>query len=122
MKFGGCVLDTTGDVVKVYTDHEKVEKLKNFPTPKNRQELKSFLGMVRVFDHWSGNLVLLSKEMAKLQSEKNVFQWNEILEKEFGTIKEEISSEKYITAFNRDLPIELYCDASRLRGLGFVMV
>ena len=36
VEFGGSVIDTTEDDVRVYTDPEKVEKVKNFPTPKTR--------------------------------------------------------------------------------------
>ena len=92
LKFGGSVIDTENGEVKVKPDEEKVERIKNFPSPKTRAELKSFPGMARTFDLWTGNLVRLSSEMSKLQSEKNTFIWSVEHEKEFKKMKEELCS------------------------------
>ena len=64
LKFGGSVIDTEDDEVKIKPDEDKVERIRNFPSPKTRAELKSFMGMARTFDMWTGNLVRLSSEMA----------------------------------------------------------
>lgn len=60
LKFGGSIIDTENDEVRIKPDEEEVNRIRNFPA--QRQE---------------PNLVRLSSEMAKLHNEKNTFTWTQ---------------------------------------------
>ena len=49
------------------------------------------------------------------------FVWNEACEKAFVHVKEEMSSEQFLTHFNPSLEIKLVCDASSV-GVGAVLL
>ena len=119
--FGGTTIETGEGVVKFRPEDDKDERIKTFPSPKTRSELKSFLGLMRTFDMWTTNLSLLSSEMAKLQSERNAFIWTEEHELEFQKIKEEQTGPKYVHAFDVNLPVEIFTDCSCLNGMPYIL-
>ena len=57
-----------------------------------------------------------------LLSPKNEFQWSEDHERAFQKTKEELSTAPVLRAFDPKLPTRLETDASRTKGLGYVLL
>ena len=56
IKYGGHILDTTGEELVVRPDPEKFERLRSFPSPKSKEDEQSLVGVIKTFDRWCMNL------------------------------------------------------------------
>jgi hypothetical protein len=72
----------------ITTDPEKLKAIWVWPTPKNKHEIRSFLGLCidyKWFISCFGNIV---RPLTKLMEEKQAFQWTPEVEATFKTLQE----------------------------------
>ena len=105
----------------VKADPDKIKALIKFPEPKNLTELRSFLGLANQLSNFTKELSGLTEPLRDLLKTKNHFQWTELHEQAFTAIKEHLSRTPTLSNFDPGRETEVYTDASRTKGLGYVI-
>ena len=71
VKFAGYILSDKG----ISPDPEKIAAIKDFPTPKNITDLRSWFGITNGFDEFAPDLKMVMLPLKELLSTKNAFIW-----------------------------------------------
>jgi hypothetical protein len=72
---------------KITTDPEKLKAMWEWPTPKNKHEIRSFLGLCTYYRRFISGFADIAKPMTKLTEQKQSFQWMEVTEATFQMLK-----------------------------------
>ena len=113
----------------VMTDPDKVEVVRNWPTPRSLKELRSFLGFcsfyrrfVQGFSQIAGSLhKLVGVHVEKLKSKKPVpFAWEPKHQAAFDHLKQKLCEPPVLGYADYTKPFEVEVDAS-FQGLGAVL-
>ena len=114
VKFMGHVICQDG----LKPDPDKVQGIREMPTPTSKQDVKRLLGMVNYLQKFMPNLSEATAPMRDLQKETNQFHWDEQVQgRSFEQLKEILSAAPVLKFFDPTDDVELQCDASE-RGLG----
>jgi hypothetical protein len=70
------------------TDPEKLRVIREWPTAKNKHEIRSFLDLCTYYRRFISCFVNIVKPLTKLTKEKQTFQWTPEVEAAFQTPKE----------------------------------
>ena len=106
----------------IEADEEKVAAIKNFPTPTNLTDLRSFIGLVNQLADFTPAISTSMTSLRPLLSSKRVFQWMPEHQTSFDSVKQALSEPPVLAHFNPDLPTALHTDASRLYGVGYALL
>lgn len=91
----------------------KIAAIKNFPIPKTRREIKSFLGILSYYRRFIPNFAKISREMTKnLKKDAVINIKNPQYIACFNQCKDLLTSEPVLAYPNLDKPFELVTDAS----------
>ena len=91
---------------------EKVKAIVNIARPKNRKELRRFIGLVNYYrDMWVRRSHVLAP-LTDLTSTKAKFKWTDVHQQAFEQIKKIISREVLLTYPNFSEPFHIHTDAS----------
>ena len=90
------------------------------PTPKNKDDVKRFLGFVTYLAKLIPNLSELDAPLSELLKKDAVFDWQPAQEA-FVELKEQCCSQLVLKYFDLKEPVEIQCDA-RQHGLGAVLI
>ena len=118
VKFAGFIVSEEGSK----PDPDKVASIRDFPSPKDITNLRSFMGLVNQFATYAPDLKHAMVPLQPLLKPKNVYQWLPEHEEAFKTVKNILTSEEgpVLAQFDPKLPVVLITDASRL-GLGYIL-
>ena len=100
---------------------ERIECIKNFPQPKDRTSLKSFLGLGRTLAHMTPDLAYAEQGMRLLDRNKVSYVWTGVQEESFKLVKDILSGPLIVKNFDSSRKTRLDTDASRT-GLGFALM
>ena len=117
VEFAGYIISSDGIKAEPY----KLATLHGYPSPKNLQQLRSFLGAAQQLAFYVPDLAHASAPLRPLLKKKNVFQWMPEHEAAFTRVKDILTGDMVIKPFDPSLPTRLLCDASRLHGLGYAL-
>ena len=92
----------------------------NYPTPTNRSELRSLLGLVNQLSSSTNTLATLLDPIRPLLSTKNEFLWSTPQDEALNQVKKSLTTPPQLSFFDINKPTWLCTDASR-QGLGFVL-
>ena len=98
----------------------KVRKIVDWPIPRNRTELKAFLGLASYYRWFIQGFAEIAVELNKLTSKAKVFEWKEKEEKAFEKLKSALTSEPVLAKPNFQKGWFLDVDASQ-NSLGTVL-
>ena len=98
----------------------KVSAIIKAPTPKDLQQLRSFLGLVNYYGKFIPNLATLLQPLNSLLQADTKWVWSQRCAKAFQEAKEKIASAQVLTHYAPDRPIKLAVDASPY-GVGAVI-
>ena len=102
------------------TDPDKIETVRNWPTPKNADHIWSLLGLVSYYRRFIKGFAAVARPLHKLTEKNQVFEWDEACDQSFQQLKN-ILIEAPILAYPRaDGQYILDTDASGY-GLGGVL-
>ena len=118
IKFAGHVISHEG----VKPDGDKLKALSEFPVPKNITDLRSFIGLANQLGSFVPDLTHMMQKMRQLLRKNNAYLWLQEHEEEFNKVKKLLSSEMLVKPFDPSLPTELLTDASRVNGLGYMLL
>ena len=119
VKFAGFIVDENGSK----PDPEKVSSIRNFPSPKDLTNLRSWMGLVNQFASFAPDLKHAMVPLQGLLKPKNAYLWTSEHEEAMQKVKDILTSNNgpVLMHFDPKLPVILITDASRT-GLGFVLV
>ena len=100
----------------------RLQAIADIKTPGNKSEVRAILDMTRQLEVFLPDLSFLSKNLRRQTIKSSVFSWDNKCDEEFWNIKKIIGDLKFISPFNKELPLEMYCDASKEGGLAYLLV
>nr|XP_041633522.1 uncharacterized protein K02A2.6-like [Drosophila kikkawai] len=117
LKFLGHILSDKG----IEVDPEKVKVITSFRAPKNKEEVRSFLGLVTYIGKFVSDLADNTEPLRKLLKSHETFCWGQPQEEAFQNLKVKISAVPMLSYFNLQDKTCLIADASPV-ALGAVLV
>jgi len=90
------------------------DKIKNFPTLKNQDDLRSFLGLTNYYHKFIPGYSLIAEPLYKLLKKKEPFHWGEEQEKAFEMLKKALTSPPLLSYPKKEFVQVLTTDASYL--------
>lgn len=117
VKFAGFIVSNEG----YRPDPQLTSSLARFPTPRNITELRSFFGLVNQLTPFVDDVAELLLPLRPLLSTKNVFRWEEHHQLAFEAAKKALTSVPTLAFFDPSRPTTLATDASRTKGIGFLL-
>lgn len=118
VNFCGFKLSEAG----IAADQEKVIAIRDFPTPANLTDLRSFIGLVNQLAEFTPAISSAAQPLRPLLSPKRQFLWTADHDEAFRRVKTALSSPPVLASFDPALPTILQTDASRLYGVGFALL
>lgn len=113
-------LGHTVDIEGLHTTPQKVEAVKLAPTPKNQQQLRSFLGVVHYYGKFLPNLASILHPLNQLLKAGTRWRWTPECENALNVVKDKLCQAPILAHFDPTLPIRLAGDASST-GVGAVI-
>lgn len=116
LKYLGYVVDEYG----LRTDPDKVKAIVDFPTPRCRKDVKSFLGTASYYRRFIKNFSQIAGPLNALTTTRKgapPFVWSTAADKAFHELKRALSSAPVLACPNFSLPFTVHCDASSF-GVG----
>ena len=99
---------------------KKVQAITNITVPKTKKQLRSFIGMVNYYrDMWIRRSEILAP-LSKITSKTAKWQWTEVEQQAFDTIKKIVSQETLLRHPDFNKEFEIHTDASKYQ-LGAVI-
>ena len=101
-------------------DPKKVESVKNWPTPKNVSEVRSFLGTASYYRRFIKNFSSIAYPLSQLTQKNKPFTWSQTHHEAFDKLKTHLTTSPILTYPSRDGTFILDTDASSY-GIGAVL-
>lgn len=101
------------------TDPDKVQAISNFPTPKTKKQIRSFLGMAGWYQRFIANYAAIASPITDLIG-KPTFHWTPEAQKAFETLKDCLTTSPVLSHPDFKRPFVIQCDAS-MTGVGSVL-
>ncbi|CAB3989654.1 Transposon Tf2-9 poly [Paramuricea clavata] len=114
--FYGYILSKDG----LSADPKKVEAIKNFKTPADVSQLRSFLGLANYCSRFIKDFSTLTAPLRELTTKSSKWSWSTMHEKAFTKVKNAIASDCTMAFYDPNRPTKLTVDASPV-GLGAVL-
>ena len=118
VSFAGFVISSEG----IKPDPEKVRAIKEFPSPQDITDLRSFLGLANQLGQFVPDLAMATTRMRGLLKKHVVFQWLAEHQIEMDFVKDILTSPLLVQYYDPSLPTTLLTDASKLNGLGYALI
>jgi hypothetical protein len=103
----GHILSTLG----LSVEPEKISAIKDWPVPKSKTDVQSFLGMVNFYRRFIRNCAAISRPLTKLTGNSE-FVWDEVSQNSFDRLKTTLCSAPVLRTYDPSLPIQVTTDAS----------
>ncbi|KRZ14128.1 Transposon Tf2-8 polyprotein [Trichinella zimbabwensis] len=116
VEFLGFEIDATG----IHPAKAKVETIQDAPTPKNKQQLQAFLGLLNFYHSFLKDKATVAEPLHRLLDKNARWTWTGKHEKAFRDVKRLLSSDAVLTHYDSKKPLVLLCDASP-HGIGAVL-
>ena len=97
---------------EIRMQHDKVESIRNWPTPQNVKDVRAFLGYVNFYRQFIRNYGGLARHLTELTRKDKNFEWTSKEQQAFDQIKEIIASEPIVQEADPTKPFEIETDAS----------
>ncbi|MCG7876282.1 MAG: RNase H-like domain-containing protein [Candidatus Thiodiazotropha endolucinida] len=104
----------------VGTSPDKIQAVKNWPTPRNAKEAKSFISLASYYRSYVYQFATIAKPIHQLAEKNKNFEWTEECEESFQIIKDTLCSAPLLAFPTETDPFVLDCDASNV-GQGAVL-
>ena len=118
VSYCGYIISSDG----IALDPDRVAALKDFPTPANLTDLRSFLGLVNQLAEFTPEIAETAQPLRPLLSPKRSFVWTPDHTLAFQRVKEALANPPVLAPFDPALPTYLQTDASRLYGVGYALL
>ena len=85
----------------IHTDPDKIDAIKDWPTPVSKKQVRSFLGTTGYYRRFVRDYAKVARPLTKLTKKNEIFEWSEECEIAFNTLKSAFISAP-ILAYPRD--------------------
>ncbi len=116
VEYLGHIISATG----IRTDPKKIDAVKQWPTPRNLTELRSFVGLCSYYRKFIKGFANIAKPLHKLTEKSQTFKWTDECERAFETLKQKLIESPTMAHPDFSKPFVLDTDASDL-GIGAVL-
>ena len=96
----------------VKPDPNKIQAVKDFPTPTTPKNIKQFLGLVGYYRRFIKDFSKIAKPLTDLLKKDRTFEWNTLQENSFNVLKNELCKEPILQYPNFNESFILTTDAS----------
>ena len=104
----------------IHPTDDKIKAMISAPTPLNKEQLKSWLGLINYYRRFIPNLLATTSVLNELLKDKAKWQWGQKHRNAFDKVKEVLCSASVLVHYDPNLPIVVASDASPT-GLGAVI-
>ena len=117
--FGGYVVGESG----FQPNPDLLKAIREFPKPTCVSEMRAFHGLCQQVGNFSDDLASLLRPLSPLLRKEFVWEWTPQHDTDFQAARAALSSTSIseLAFYNPARPTSLHVDASRLRGLGFIL-
>jgi hypothetical protein len=98
----------------------KIEAVQKISTPRNRTDVRSFLGLVGYYRRFISKYSEIARPLYHLTSDKNQFVWTEDCEQAMQILKERLSTSPILVQPDFSKPFILHTDASGVAIAGIL--
>ncbi|XP_057774999.1 uncharacterized mitochondrial protein AtMg00860-like [Salvia miltiorrhiza] len=105
----------------IKVDLAKVEAVKEWKTPTNAHEIRSFLGLAGYYRRFIEGFSKLARPMTQLLKKGTQYKWSEDCERSFQELKTRLTTAPVLAIPDENMSFVVYTDASKL-GLGCVLL
>lgn len=91
---------------------QKVQAIQQYPRPRNKHEVRRFLGLCGFFRRFIPHYSDIARPISELLKEKIPYMWTTAQEEAFKTMKEKLVSRPVLQLYNPKAHTEVHCDAS----------
>lgn len=99
---------------------KKIEAVKNFPVPRCKKDVKSFLGLVGYYRRFIKNMARIAKPLTVVTKEHRTFFWGQEQQKSFERLRDLICTEPILQFPDFSRPFVVTTDASNF-AIGAVL-
>ena len=118
VNYAGFVVSRDG----VFPNPDKLQGIHDFPAPSDVSSFRSFLDMINQLNNFYPYLASLRSPLLALLRKDVSFIWLPEHQAAFERIKSKLTEDLALHHFDPPLPTTLLTDASRLHGVGFILV
>jgi len=104
----------------ITVDPRKVNVIKNWSTPTDTSELRSFLGLASYYRKFVSGFSAIAAPLTMLLHKNKAFEWSSITQKAFDTLKEKLTTAPVLLIPDPTKPFTLTTDASDI-AIGAVL-
>ncbi|XP_058816755.1 uncharacterized protein K02A2.6-like [Topomyia yanbarensis] len=116
IEYCGYLIDKDG----IHKLRKKIEAIQKMPRPKNKDEVRSFVGLINYYGRFFENLSTVLYPLNNLLKHEVPFKWTNQCEVSFRKVKEQMQSDSFLVHYSPELPLLLATDASPY-GVGAVL-
>ena len=98
-------------------DEEKVKVVRDWPTSKNVNAVRSFHGLASFYRRFVKNFSFIATPLNELVKKNVVFKWDDVHDRAFKTLKDKLTNAPLLCLSNFDKAFKVECDASGI-GIG----
>ena len=106
----GYVLSEEG----VFASSDKVDAVRNYPTPRNAKEVRAFLGLASFYRRLVAKFAETAKPLTKLTRKRQEFHWGPSQQEAFDELKTKLCTTPVLAYPNFELPFILTTGASKV--------
>ncbi|XP_058828320.1 uncharacterized protein K02A2.6-like [Topomyia yanbarensis] len=116
IEYCGYLINKTG----IHKVKRKITAIQNMPVPENKDQIRSFVGLVNYYGRFFPNLSSTLYPLNSLLKNDVRFVWSKQCEEAFNRVKQEMQSNSFLVHYDPTLPLVLATDASPY-GVGAVL-
>lgn len=94
--------------------------IKEFPVPQTQKNVRQFLGKINFYHEYIPKRAIILEPLHNLLRKNQKFVWTDRCQKAFEIIKNLLCSQPVLEIFDKNLPINIYTDAS-LEGVAAIL-
>ena len=120
--FGDAVISGSKEGGTIVPNISRINAIRNMRRARTKKELQVNLGTVRSLLKWFPDLNTSTPNIADFVTQGKRYSWTAMIEEEFLEVQRNVGSPAILSPFDKTRKTYLYTDASRINGVGFLLL